>query len=48
VRYKAKLVAQGFLQKPSIDYEEIYSLVVNTITFQFLINLVVIESLDMH
>jgi len=48
VRYKEKLVAQGFMQKPSIDYEEIYSIVVKTITFQFLINLVVTENLDIH
>jgi hypothetical protein len=47
VRYKARLVAQGFLQKPGIDYEETYSLVVDTITFRFLISLVVTESLDM-
>jgi hypothetical protein len=48
VRYKARLVAQGFLQKPGIDYEETYSLVVDAITFRFLISLVVTESLDMR
>jgi hypothetical protein len=48
VRYKTRLVAQGFLQKPSIDCEEIYSLVVDAITFRFLINLIVTENLDMH
>jgi len=47
VKYKAKLVAQGFLQKPSIDYEETYSPVMDAITFRFLISLVVTESLDM-
>jgi hypothetical protein len=48
VRYKARLVAQGFLQKPGIDYEETYSPVVDAITFRFLISLVVTESLDMR
>jgi hypothetical protein len=48
VRYKAKLVAQGFLQKSSIDYEETYSPVVDAITFRFLISLVVTESLNMR
>jgi hypothetical protein len=48
VRYKVRLVAQGFLQKPGIDYEETYSPVVDTITFRFLISLVVTESLDMR
>jgi hypothetical protein len=48
VRYKARFVAQGFMQKPGIDYEKTYSPVVDAITFRFLISLVVIESLDMH
>jgi hypothetical protein len=48
VRYKIRLIAQDFLQKPGIDCEEIYSLVVDAITFRFLINLVVTENLDMH
>jgi len=47
VKYKARLVAQGFLQKPGIDYEETYSPVMDAITFRFLISLVVTESLDM-
>jgi len=46
--YKARLVAQGFLQKPSIDYEKTYSLVVDAITFRFFIGLIVTESLDMR
>jgi hypothetical protein len=41
VRYKARLIAQGFLQKPGIDYEETYSPVVDAITFRFFISLVV-------
>jgi hypothetical protein len=47
VRYKARLVAQGFLHKLGVDYEETYSPVVDAITFRFLISLVVTESLDM-
>ena len=48
VRYKARLVAQGFLQKPGIDYEQTYSPVMDAITFRYLISLVVSEGLDMH
>jgi len=48
VRYRVRLVAQSFLQKPSIDYEETYSPVVDAITFRFLISLVVTESLDVR
>ena len=47
VRYKARLVAQGFSQRPGIDYEETYSPVMDVITFRFLIGLVVSEALDM-
>ena len=38
IRYKARLVAQGFSQRPGIDYEETYSPVMDTITFRFLIS----------
>jgi hypothetical protein len=48
IRYKARLVAQGFSQRPGIDYEETYSSVIDAITFRFFISLVVIENLDMH
>ena len=48
IRYKARLVAQGFSQRPGIDYEETYSPVINAITFPFLISLAVFEELDMH
>ncbi|KAL4025796.1 hypothetical protein IC575_014202 [Cucumis melo] len=47
-RYKARLVAQGFSQRPGIDYEETYSSVVDAITLRYLINLAVCENLDMH
>jgi hypothetical protein len=31
-RYKAMLVAQGFTQRPEVDFNEIYSPVMNGIT----------------
>ena len=48
IRYKARLVAQGFSQRPGIDYEERYSPVMDAITFRFLISLAVSEELDMR
>ena len=36
MRYKARLVAQGFSQRPGIDYKETYLPVMDTITFPFL------------
>ena len=47
-RYKARLIAQGFSQRPGIDYEKAYSPVMNAITFRYLISLTVSEGLDMH
>ena len=48
IRYKTLLVAQGFSQRPGIDYKETYSPVMNAITFYFLISLAVSERLDMR
>lgn len=48
VRYKARLIAQSFLQRHRIDYDETYSSMINAITLCFLINLVFIERLDMR
>ena len=47
MRYKERLVAQGFSQRLGIDYEDTYSSVVNAITFRFLVSLVASEGLDM-
>ena len=48
VRYKARLVAQGFSQRPGIDYDETYSHVMDMITFRFLISLIIFEKLEMR
>ena len=48
MRYKARLVARGFSQRPGIDYEETYSPVMDAITFRYLISLAVSEGLDMR
>ena len=48
IRYKERLVAQGFSQRVGIDYEETYSPVMDAITFRFLISLAVSEELDMR
>ena len=37
VRYKTTLVAQGFLQRPGIDFDQTYSPVMDGITFHYLI-----------
>ena len=47
IRYKARLVAQRFSQRPGIDYKKTYSLIMDAITFGFLISLAVLEGLDM-
>ena len=47
VRYKARLVAQGFSQRSKIDDDEMYSPVMDTITFCFLISMIVLENLEM-
>jgi hypothetical protein len=33
VRYKAMMVAQGFTQRPDIDFNETYSPIMNGMTF---------------
>ena len=48
VRYKARLVEQGFSQRPGVDYEETYSPVMDAITFRYLIGSTVPENLEIH
>jgi hypothetical protein len=48
VRYKARLVAQEFTQRPDIDFNGTYSLVMSGITFQYLIYLVVQNRLSIQ
>jgi len=48
VRYKARLVAQGFTQRPDIDYDETYSPVMSGITFRYLISMVAGLNLKMQ
>ena len=46
--YKAQLVAQDFLQKLMIDYEETYSPIMDTTTFIYLISLAISQNLEMR
>jgi hypothetical protein len=48
VRYKARLVAQGFTQRPDIDFNETYSSVMNGITFRYLISLATQKHLSLQ
>ncbi|CAL9011669.1 unnamed protein product [Prunus brigantina] len=48
VSHKARLVAQGFSQKPGIDYVETYSRVMDTNMFCYLISLAVSKKLEMR
>jgi len=48
VRYKARLVAQGFTQRPGIDFNETYSPVMSEIIFRYLISLAVQKHLSMQ
>jgi hypothetical protein len=47
VRYKVRLVVQGFTQRPDIDFNETYSLVMNGITFRYLISLAIQNHLSL-
>jgi hypothetical protein len=48
MRYKARLVAQGFTQRPSIDFNETYFPVINGITFRYLIFLATQKHLSLQ
>jgi hypothetical protein len=48
VRYKARLVAQGFTQRPGIDFNETYSPVMSGITFRYLKSLALKNRLSMQ
>jgi hypothetical protein len=48
VRYKARLVAQGFTQRPGINYDETYSPVMSGITFRYVISMVANLNLKMQ
>ena len=41
-------MAQGFFQRPSTDYEETYSPLMDAITLRYLISFTVHEQLEMH
>ena len=48
VRYKARLVAQGFTQRPGVDFNETYSPVMGGITFRYCVSLAVQKRLYMQ
>jgi hypothetical protein len=41
VRYKVRLVAQDFMQRPDVDFNRIYSPIMNEITIRYLISLTI-------
>lgn len=45
VRYKVQLMAQGFSQRPSVDYMKTYSLIVDANTLGYLISTPMHENL---
>jgi len=48
VRYKARLVAQGFTQRPGVDFNETYSPIMSGIIFRYLIALALQNRLSMQ
>ena len=48
MRYKAWLVAQGFFQRPDIDFDQKYSPVIDAIAFQFLLSSAILERLQIR
>ena len=47
-KYKARLVAKGFTQKPSIDYEETYSLAAKFTSIRILMSIVFALDLELY
>ena len=47
-RYKARLVAQGFSQKQSLDYDETFSPVIRFESFRSLVAVAVQKGLKLH
>ena len=48
IRYKARLCAEGFSQKPGVDFDEIYSPVVRYDLIRLLLAIAAIENLEMR
>jgi hypothetical protein len=48
VRYKVRLIAQGFTQRPKVDFNDTYSSVMNGITFRYLISLAIEKHLSLQ
>ena len=46
-KFKARLVAEGFLQEYGVDFDKIFSLVVKIITLCFMLNVVAVENLEL-
>jgi hypothetical protein len=47
-QYKARLVVEGFAQKKGINFDEIFSLVVETTSIRTILSLVVVEDLHLE
>ena len=48
LRYKVRLVAQGFTQRPGIDYDQTYSPIMDIVSFRYLLALAVQFSLKIY
>ncbi len=48
MKYKTRLMAQGFSQRPGIDYKETYAPIMDAITFRSLISLIITKNLDIR
>lgn len=48
LRYKVRLVAQGYTQRPGVDFEETYSHVMDCVSFRYLLALTVHIALKIY